>query len=157
LNFNILALIIDEIEGDHIQSFSDRIFTPLGLENIYYHNDNYPRPDGLVASYWDQYNNGQIENISDFQIRLTNYLEASDGIISSPKDMVRFYDAVFNGELVGPEMLDLIKTDWVNETDENRMNTAYSHGFMGIDAEDGKWIGHTGSHIGASCFVYHNL
>jgi D-alanyl-D-alanine carboxypeptidase len=157
LNFNLLALIIDRIEGDHIKSFADRIFTPLGLSDIYYHNKNYPQPDGLAASYWDQYNNGQIENVSEFQIRITDYIEASDGIISSPKDMVRFYDAVFNGELVGPEMLALIKTDWVFETEENRMNTAYSQGFMGIDAEDGRWIGHTGSQVGASCYVYHNL
>lgn len=157
LNFNLLALIIDEIEGDHKKSFSDRIFIPLGLEDIYYHNGDYPRPNGLVASYWDQYNNGQIENISDFQILMTNYIEASDGIISSPKEMVRFYDAVFNGELVGTEMLHLIETDWVTEPDQNRMNTGYTHGFMSIDDDDGQWIGHTGSHIGASCYVYHNL
>lgn len=157
LNFNLLAMIIDAIEGNHFVSFEERIFKPLGLNNIYYHNKDYPEPKGLSAAYWDQYNNGELENISDFQIRITDYIEGSDGIISSPADMTRFYEAVFNGELIGEDMLQLVKTDWVKETDQNKMNTSYSHGFMVIETEDGNWIGHAGSQVGASCFAFQNL
>lgn len=156
-NFMLLSLIIDGIEGGHIKAFKNRIFEPLALVNTYYHTDEYPMPKGVVGSYWDQYNNGAIENVSDLQTRLTNYIKGSDGIIASPADMTTFYRAVFDGQLLGEEMLELIKTDWVVEEDENRMNTHYSHGFMVIDAEGETWIGHTGLQIGASCYVYYNI
>ncbi|MFT5820163.1 MAG: D-alanyl-D-alanine carboxypeptidase [Crocinitomix sp.] len=157
LNYIILGLIIDNVEGDHVAAYSERILVPLGLDDSYYHNGVYPEPEGLVASYWDQYNNGAIENISELQIRITNYIKASDGIIASAQNMVRFYEAVFNNELISEEMVELIKTDLVTEENEQLMNTGYSHGFMTIDSTDERWIGHTGSHIGSSCYVYKNI
>ena len=156
LNYTLLILIINRIEGDHKKAFQERIFTPLGLNDMYYHNGAYPEPEGLVSSYWDQYNNGQIENVSELQIRMTQYIEGSDGIISSAADMFKFYEAVFNGELTSSDHLVMLLTDWVAETDENRMNTGYSHGFMTVSEDDGNWIGHAGSHIGSSCYVFQN-
>ena len=155
-NFMLLSLIIDKLEGSHIKAFEERIFKPLSLD-MYYHNDGFPSPEGLVASYWDQYNNGQYENISELEIRVNAYILGSGGIIASPADMVKFYRAVFNGQLIGSDMLETIKSDWVSEDAENRMNTAYSHGFMVISAEDGDWIGHTGLFPGSSCYVYHHI
>ncbi len=155
-NFMLLSLIIDRLEGSHIEAFETRIFKPLGLE-MYYHNDEFPSPKGLVASYWDQYNNGQYENISELEIRVNAYILGSGGVIASPTNMVRFYEGVFNGELVGEAMLNRIKTNWVPEPAENRMNTSYSHGFMVIETDEGDWIGHTGLFPGSSCYVYHNI
>lgn len=156
-NYLLLALIIDQIEGDHINSMRERIFKPLGLSGLHYHDSNYPNVAGLVASYWDQHDNGNVENISDIQTSLTNYILGSDGIIASPLDMTLFYQSVFSGELVSNEMLDLIKSDWVKELTQARMNTSYSHGFMVLEAEGENWMGHVGLHIGASCYVYHSL
>ncbi|MFK8037270.1 MAG: serine hydrolase domain-containing protein [Crocinitomicaceae bacterium] len=155
-NFMLLSLIIDRLDGDHITSYENRIFQPLGLE-MYYHNDGFPSPKGLVASYWDQYNNGKYENISALEIRVNHYIKGSGGVISSPAEMVRFYESVFTGGLINEEMLTLIKTDWVKEEAEGRMNTGYSHGFMVVETDQGDWIGHTGLFLGSSCYVYHNI
>jgi D-alanyl-D-alanine carboxypeptidase len=35
-NYNILALILDRLTGDHLRTFRDNCFVPLGLENTYY-------------------------------------------------------------------------------------------------------------------------
>lgn len=156
-NYLLLALIIDQIEGDHIRSMRQRIFNPLGLSELHYHENSYPNVPGLVASYWDQYDNGNVENISDIQILLTHYILGSDGIIASPLEMTLFYQSVFSGELLSNEMLDLIKSDWVKESTQARMNTSYSHGFMVLESASENWMGHVGLHIGASCYVYHSL
>ena len=156
-NFMLLSLVIDKIEGNHFESFKTRIIDHLQLNNMHYHDEGYPNIHGMTAAYWDQYNNGMVENISDLQMRITNYIIGSDGVISSPADMVHFYQSVFEGNLLSTEMLNTVKTDWVKEEHEYRMNTGYSHGFMVIEDEDGKWIGHAGHHIGASCYVFYNL
>ena len=156
-NFILLSFIIDQLEGDHIEAIQKRIVQTLNLQNVYYHNGSYPNINGLAASYWDQYNDGKIENITSLQKRVTSYIKGSDGIISNPMDMFAFYENVFQGDLISDPMLELIKSEVVREEEEQKMNTGYSHGFMLIEEGDQKWIGHAGSQLGASCFVFHNL
>lgn len=156
-NYMLLSLIIDKIEGSHINSIQKRILEPLGLSELHYHDSNYPNINGLVSSYWEQYNDGKVENISDLQANITSYILGSDGIISTPKDMVHFYTNVFEGNLLSNETLDIVKTDWVKNEDTKSMNTGYSHGFMVIEEDGERWIGHTGLQLGASCYVYYNL
>ena len=153
-NYMLLSLIIDKLEGDHATSFNNRIMAKLNLNNTHYHDDNYPNSLGLCSSYWEQYENGSIENISDVQNRLTSYILGSDGIIASPSDMVYFFKEVFHGNLLNQENLTYLRNEVVKEEEENRMNTGYSHGFMVIDDE---WFGHAGLQIGASCFVFHHI
>lgn len=156
-NSMLLTLIIDKIEGDHAKAFEERIFIPLGLRNTYYHNKAYPNLVGLTQSYWDLENNGEFENISAFQTNTTSYLKGGDGIIASSHNMAVFYKAVFTGKLVNQKMLNYITTDWVKEEGTFKMNTHYSHGFMVIEAKDGRWIGHAGNQLGASGYVYYNI
>jgi len=156
-NFMLLSLIIDEIEGNHMEAIRNRVIKPLEFQNMYYHDEAYPFIDGVTANYWEQYNDGKVENISDLQNRLASYILGSDGIIAAPKDMTDFYKKVFEGDLLSEEMLTILKTDWIEEVDEDRLTKAYSHGFMIPNIADESWIGHSGSHIGASCYVYYNL
>ena len=156
-NYMLLSMIIDKVEGNHIASIQERIVEPLQLKDFHYHDQGFPYIDGVSASYWEQYENAKVENISDVQNLLSSYIVGSDGIIASPKAMTQFYQAVFSGNLINSSSLELIKSNWVKEKDDKRMNTAYSHGFMVIEAEDGDWIGHAGLQIGSSCYVFHNL
>ena len=156
-NFILLSMIIDQVEGSHIEALSERIFRPLSLENIHYHDADYPYIGGLCAAYWDQYDDGKWENISDLQTLQTSYIQGSDGIISSPLSMTKFYERLFDGELLKLSTLERITGTWLAEDDENRMNTSYSHGFMVIEEEDGDWIGPAGLQIGASSYVSYNL
>lgn len=156
-NYILLSMIIDQIKGSHISAVEDRIITPLNLENTFYHNSSYPDFEALPQSYWDQYNNGQIENISKLQKRVSSYIIGSDGIIASPKNMVSFYQSVFKGNLISDQSKELLLTDFVDEQETFRMNNAYSYGFMVIVSEDEVWIGHAGNQLGTSCFVFCNL
>ena len=156
-NYMLLAMIIDELEGSHINAFGTRILDPINLQNVHYHDANYPLIAGVSSSYWEQYEDGLVENISDVQNNLTSYILGSDGIIGSPKDMTHFYQSVFEGNLLEESTLEMITTNTVVEEDENRINSDYSHGFMVIKSDDETWIGHAGLQIGASCYVFYNL
>jgi D-alanyl-D-alanine carboxypeptidase len=159
-NYMLLSLIIDKIDGDHIKSFTDRIFTPLNLVNTYYHNNiNYPNIDGLVLNYWDEYSNGTIENVTDWQLDLTNMVKASDGIIGNIFDLEIFIKSVFNGDLLAEGTINQMLTNWVdaNESDMGEVIDYYGYGLMRIDNEYGTWVGHMGNHIGSASYVFYNV
>ncbi len=156
-NYMLLSLIIDQIKGDFISYMRSKIFDPLSMNDTYYHNGTYPEIDGLPQSYWEQYNDGNIENISQLQKRVTNFIKGSDGIISSPLDMVTFYKNVFEGELISESLKQRIEDDQVSEPIEFKMNTGYGHGFMSIDDNGQTWYGHVGSQLGSSCYVFYNI
>ena len=156
-NFILLSLIIDNIEGSHIDAMQTRIFDKLNLTSSFYHTGNYPNIKALPQSYWDQYNSGNIENISILQKRVSEFIIGSDGIISSPMDMINFYKNVFESDLISSSLKESLINDLVTESNEFKMNTSYSHGFMLIEKEGERWIGHAGSQLGTSCFVFYNL
>lgn len=156
-NYILLSLIIDKLKGDFIDYMNTNIFLPLGLDDTFYHNDSYPEIEGLPQSYWEQYNDGNIENISKLQKRVTNFIKGSDGVIASPMDMVAFYKNVFQGSLISEIHKEAIVNDQVAEPLEGKMNTGYAYGFMSIDDDGQTWIGHAGSQLGSSCFVFYNI
>ncbi len=156
-NYILLSFVIDSIKGDFITYMRENIFDPLNLSNTYYHNDSYPNIDGLPQSYWEQYDDGNIENISQLQKRVTNFIKGSDGIISSPQDMVTFYKSVFEGSLISESLKEGIINNQVDEPINFKMNTGYGYGFMTINENGQTWIGHVGSQLGTSCYVFYNL
>lgn len=112
LNYYLLAMIIDEITGSHGDFFSIRIFQALGLWNTYYKSEpGLPRPPGAVDIYFDRYQDGYLENISDviYEWRM-NVACGASGIIASMADHARFVEALFTGLLVSPASLEEIKT-----------------------------------------------
>ena len=156
-NYILLSFIIDTIRGDFITDMRENIFVPLNLNDTYYHNDSYPNIDGLPQSYWEQYHDGNIENISQLQKRVTNYIKGSDGIIASPRDMVTFYKSIFEGSLISESLKEAILKNKVVEPIDFKMNTGYSYGLMTIEENGQTWVGHVGSQLGTSCFVFYNV
>ncbi len=156
-NYILLSLIIDRVEGDHIKAMDNRIIKPLNLDKTFYHSSSYPDFEELPQSYWDQYNSGEIENISMLQKRVSSYIMGSDGIIASPKNMVTFFKSVFEDDLLSDFSKEMILNEFVIEEEAFRMNNSYSHGFMVIESSDETWIGHAGNQLGTSCYVFYNL
>lgn len=148
-NYLLLALIGDQITGDHAKFIRTTIFQPLGLVHSFYHDDeNYLNKTELVNSYWDRYSNGAIENCSRMQQINVSSLIGDDGMIASPLDYVKFLKALFEGQILSPttlnEMLTFVKND-----------PAKSYGY-GLGIATNKYnqyirYGHTGGGIGAGC------
>jgi D-alanyl-D-alanine carboxypeptidase len=149
-NYVLLALIGDQLTGDHAKFIRDELFQPLGLENSFYRNDaNYLNHPLLVNSYWDRYSNGVLENCSQMQQVNVGSLIGDDGIIASPIDHINFFRGLFEGQLLTQPTLDQMLTFVSNNTGAN----AYGYG-LGIhnDPYNGHpEYGHTGGGIGAGC------
>ena len=157
-NYMLLSMIIDNITGDHVQFMQERIINHLNLSSTYYHNTtDYPKPAGLVSSYWDTYGDGRIENISDYQNNSTKCFYGSGGLIVTPYDMDIFINAVFKGDLLSDELKEKILVKKLPNDNKDWANEYYGYGLMIIeDKEHGNWYGHSGRHVGASAFVFYN-
>lgn len=149
-NYLLLALIGDQLTGDHAKYIRDQIFVPLGLINSYYReNENYLDKPELVNSYWDRYSNSVLENCSEMQNVNVASLIGDDGIIATPIDYVKFLKGLFEEQLLMPstmeQMLTFVKSDTAKD--------AYGYG-LGIHSDPYKGhdeYGHTGGGIGAGC------
>lgn len=149
-NYLLLALIGDQLAGDHAKYIRDQIFVPLGLINTYYReNANYLDKQDLVNSYWDRYSNGILENCSQMQNVNVGSLIGDDGIIATPVDYVKFLKGLFEGQLLTASTMEQMLTFVKNDTGE------YSYGYgLGIHNDPYKQYdeyGHTGGGIGAGC------
>ncbi|MBN2379966.1 beta-lactamase family protein [candidate division WOR-3 bacterium] len=100
VNYILLALIVDEVTGSHVDEFYSRIIDPLGLENTFYHKSPYPEPQGLVNSYWDQFGNSRLTNVSDIQKAFCREDIGCAGLIASVYDYCVFLEALRKGELL---------------------------------------------------------
>jgi D-alanyl-D-alanine carboxypeptidase len=111
-NFVLLAVIIDQITGDHADFLSQLIFQPLGMAHTYYRKEaGLPRPPGLVTPYLDRYGDGSLESVgANFPAIRQNHAYGAGGLLADVRDYARFIEALFAGELISPEALKLMST-----------------------------------------------
>jgi D-alanyl-D-alanine carboxypeptidase len=146
-NFVLLAVIIDQITGDHADFLSRRIFQPLGMTHTYYRKEaGLPSPPHLVTPYLDRYGDGSLESTGAvFPAIRQNHAYGAGGLLADLEDYARFIEALFRGELIGPEALKLMATP-------AGAGTAYGYGLgmiikpvPGVDeAKHGRNHGHGG-------------
>lgn len=155
-NFSLLTLVIEEVEGNYIQAIKSKIFEPLNLNDTYFLEDVNQTPIGLADSYWDRYNDGKIENISDLQTTLTIGLRGSDGIVTTAKDLNTFMQSLANGHLVTSlvQMTDFLEVP--QKTQETEVYSGYGMGLMKVNISGEDWYGHFGNHIGSGAIVLYN-
>ncbi len=152
--YELLAKIIDNVTGEnHSKYYTSSIFEPLGAENTYYKNEaGFPKPNGLVNSYFDRLGNGKIENVSDINNYITSILTGSDGIMASVYDYYLFIEALVNGKLVSQESF-IEMTQW-RDTYSWTTNQ-YGLGLQKRETKYGDKIGHDGDAMGAAADMYY--
>jgi D-alanyl-D-alanine carboxypeptidase len=151
-NYLILALITDQITGDHAKFISDTIFKPLGLTNTFYrHEAGYIEYPTIVNSYWDRYSDGRIENVSRMQRTNVSTLIGDDGIVTTPVEAIKFLKGLVEGKLLSESTLMQMKT-WVRDT---KGNERYGLGLAHTNINGIEGYGHSGGGIGAGCELYY--
>jgi D-alanyl-D-alanine carboxypeptidase len=151
-NYVLLALILDELTGDHAQFIDDVIFKPLGLSRTFYRNDaNYLNYPELVNSYWDRNGTGIAENATYLQRKNVEHMIGDDGIVTTPIEAVKFLKGLIEGKLLSEETLELMKT-WVKR---DNGEPAYGLGLSYVNFEGMEAYGHSGGGIGAGCELYY--
>ncbi|MDY6902701.1 MAG: serine hydrolase, partial [Cyanobacteriota bacterium] len=153
-NYLLLGMLIEAATSNSYQDEVNRlILEPLGLENTYFVGDEIPE-DRFVRGYADLIgedgsfgSDGILEETQNSFSSLVFTL-ADGGIISNTKDVSRFSDALFGGELLTPESMNNMLS-WSN-IDEREVEVADDYG-LGIYEEQTPWgeiWGHDGGTFG---------
>lgn len=151
-NYELLALIADQITGDHKQFIRKEILEVQNLNDSYYHNEGFMNYPELVNTYWDRYSNGKIENCSDMHRTNVGSLIGDDGIIATPIDYMSFLEKLLTNQILTEESMDEM-LDFV----QTKPDSPDGYG-LGISQEfinGHEQIGHTGGGIGAGCILGH--
>ena len=151
-NYLLLALIADEITGDHAKFISENIFKPLELTHTFYrHEAGYIEYPTIVNTYWDRYVDGRVENVSKMQRTNVSTLIGDDGIVTTPVEAVKFLKGLVEGKLLSESTLAQMKT-WVKDT---KGNERYGLGLAHVTVNGVEGFGHSGGGIGAGCELYY--
>ncbi len=151
-NYLILALIGDELTGDHAKFITDNIFKPLGLTATFYrHEPGYIDYPTIVNTYWDRYSDGRIENVSRMQRTNVSTLIGDDGIVTTPVEAVKFLKGLVEGKLLTESSLAQMTT-WVTDAKGNKR---YGLGLVHKTVNGIEGYGHSGGGIGAGCELYY--
>jgi D-alanyl-D-alanine carboxypeptidase len=151
-NYLILALIAEEITGNHQKYMEDKIFKALNLKNTYYRiGQGNTYGDRLVNSYWDRYSDGILENVSVLQNSNVVSMIGDDGIITTPEEAVIFLKGLMEGKLVSQNTLEIMQ-EWVVNRNEKPV---YGLGLNTAQFQEFQGIGHSGGGLGSGCQLYY--
>ncbi|WP_336079990.1 serine hydrolase domain-containing protein [Thalassospira sp. CH_XMU1448-2] len=141
-NFILLGVMIEAVEGDHIERvFNRRIFEPAEMANTSF--GRFPRPDLLAHGFDDANGDGKLEDVTDYDV---GDQLADGGVISTAGDMVKFARALFvDGVLLGPNALKRATTDTAFAG-----SGSYGYGLMIGSSDWGPVWGHDGIYFGYS-------
>jgi D-alanyl-D-alanine carboxypeptidase len=92
-NYILLKLVVEAASGKSSSKIlHEELFDPLGMTDTYSFYDD-PLPDGKIAQgYYDLYNNGNLENLTNWNTGSGN---GYGGVYSTVWDMYKFIDALF--------------------------------------------------------------
>ncbi len=104
-NFSILGYIIEKLTGDSYENeLEKRIINKIGLHNTYYGTKI--RKEMNEAQSYD-FNEGKWELSSETDMSVPG---GAGALVSTPKDMIKFIDALFDGKLISRNALDSMIT-----------------------------------------------
>lgn len=138
-NYIVAGMILEAVEGRPAQEvFQERLFTPLGMDD-----------SALLTSGTTLPANVAMGNGGAFGVP-TRY-DASVGwtagsLVATTPDVMRFLDALVDGELVGPSLHaeQLAPVPCRLQFEEEGVETFYGLGVMIVDAGPSRIIGHFG-------------
>jgi D-alanyl-D-alanine carboxypeptidase len=105
-NYFLLAMIMDNVVGNHAKIINERILQPLGLKATYYKNESgLPQPPGPVNAYhyFEEYDS--LMNMTAINEHLAEFFMGNAGLIASSADFAGFIKNLLGGKVVGPESL----------------------------------------------------
>lgn len=113
-NYLLLQLMLEKISAkSYAQLLQEKIIAPLGLtQTIFDASDEQIKTLGFPNYYFERYNNGQLENVTKWHNAIAQSLEGYGGVCANGADVIRFMEALINGQLVSPQSLQEMRT-WI--------------------------------------------
>jgi D-alanyl-D-alanine carboxypeptidase len=131
----LLGLIVEEATGQQFaERLHDTILEPLGLRDTYFAATE-PVRGGIVDGY--HLIDGELVNVSETHLSAQ---WAEGGMVSTTRDLARFADAVFRGELLGPDSVQEMFTVVPSE----KPGIAWGMGLARMQTPAGELVGMAG-------------
>jgi len=149
-NTLLVAMIIDKISGrSHAELLREKVITPLGLTNTFYHPHD-ALPKCVAQGYYDLYRNHMLINVSNF---MTGNGTGYNGVYSNVVDLYRFLDAL----LISKTLLSQSSLDLMMRTGKSDGTNRYGYGIMRkfIEREPNAAWGHSGRDLGYSANLFY--
>ncbi len=146
--FTLLAAIIEEASGQTYEEFmKENIFDPLGLEKTGFPSSNYLKDEKAVSGTLDGVSYGKVTNF-DYGW----YSKGYSDILTTPRELTYFFQALIGGKLIGPENLKLMDLDEVDLGNDTYRGYGTDVKHVGTKKEI---VGHTGIWYGGNTAVYY--
>lgn len=128
-NFLLLGYIVEKLSGNtYSDALQQRIAAKIGLEDTYYgKKTNIINNEALsfkLNNDWEQQPETDMSNPG-----------GAGAVVSTPADLVKFIDALFNGKLINNQYLDSMKT----------LKDGYGMAMFRYSFHNHIWYGHTGN------------
>ena len=138
-NYVLLTFILQKIyKKDYSQILEEKIIKPIDLKDTYFGKKT-SLTDNECYSYKYQ-GDWKKESETDMSIPL-----GAGAIVSTPTDLTKFADALFNAELVSAKKIELMKT----------LKDNYGMGLFRVPFYDKFGYGHNGGIDGFTAVMYH--
>lgn len=156
-NYLLLQLMLENVaHKSYAQLLYEQILQPLQLNHTYVNglSDQQTIDLGFPNYYFDRYANNQIENITKWNNALASASDAYGMLAATPTDVMRFHEALLNGEIISESSLNEMKT-WVSGV--NSTEPEYGEGFEYWQFNEGSTpqFGHEGDGIGCSTQLFY--
>lgn len=148
-NYLLLALVADNITGDHNEYIRQHILLPLGLSHTFYRQIK--GQPYLTNSYMDRFSTGIVENVSRLQQTSITFSRGDDGIIATPYDAIGFLKGLMEGKL----LKDSSFREMMNFVKDADGKPVYGMGIFNIEYFGQTGYGHGGAGAGAGCGLYY--
>ncbi len=142
-NYILLGMIIREATGSSVSSlYREYFFDPLNLDGTFFPSEESIVGD-LVHNWSDRNNDEQVEDFSDRTgTAMFSMSWTAGSIVSTAKDIVRWGEALYGGEVINSASINEIKN--FTSINYNTSWTGYSAGTMRFTFEGEEFWGHTG-------------
>lgn len=132
-NYLLLQFILEHVTG---KTWGDMlhadILQPLGLsQSLYPVTDDQVRKLGFPNYYFERFENGELENCSKWHNEIAHSLHGYGGIAANGADVIRFYEALMNDQVVSQASLDEMR-QWITGKESTEPDYGLGHGVFRV-------------------------
>lgn len=112
--YTLLQWVVEAASNKpYAQVLQEEILQPLNLTKTFYGvTDQQMLNLGFPNYYFERYNNGQLENVTKWNNTIAKGLEGYGGIAANGTDVIRFMEALINGNIINAASLQEMRT-WI--------------------------------------------
>jgi D-alanyl-D-alanine carboxypeptidase len=151
-NYVLAGLVLEAVTGTGAREYiTDNVIRPAGLRDTGFPDS--PRIEGPHSRMYESMY-GLLDPPRDYSVYNMSWGWTAGALVSTMGDLNRFYAALFDGELLGPDELAEMRRTVPVENAQGEVVGRYGLGIYPVEFSCGRFWGHDGSVWGAGTMVF---